>query len=317
VNTNPLSVPTCGVGPLGPFVPPALVNFFRPSGVNPSLAAFPAFAPCLPVVGLLGIDPTGQGIFSDQSAQHSNGSSVYHGLTANLRKRMSKKYEFLASYTWSHAIDDSTDLQSLLAPQDNRRPDLERSNSAFDQRHRLVLSGVFQSGKLSGDGFWSKFFSDWTVAPIIEVSSGRPFTILVGSDVNFDFGSNTDRPSIVPSGSATPVGCLPPAASSQSPTGFLQPACFNDGVIDGIASNPLVGNLGRNSGTRPVTYFTDMRLARRFHMTERWKLDVVADMFNLINRFNVADVNLLYQDAGRPTASFDARQFQFALKLSW
>jgi hypothetical protein len=283
--------------------------------VNPSIiAAVPALAFC---AALVGVDPAGTGIFSDQSAQHSNGSSVYHGLTANLRKRMSKKYEFLASYTWSHAIDDSTDLQSLLAPQDNRRPDLERSNSAFDQRHRLVLSGVFQSGKLSGDGFWSKFFSDWTVAPVIEVSSGRPFTILVGSDVNFDFGSNTDRPSIVPSGSATPVGCLPPAASSFSPTGFLQPACFNDGVIDGIASNPLVGNLGRNSGTRPVTYFTDMRLARRFHMTERWKLDVVADMFNLINRFNVADVNLLYQDAGRPTASFDARQCQFALKLSW
>ncbi len=322
VNTNPLSVAGCGVSAAGPFVPPALVNFFRPSGVNPSVAAVfaavPALQPCLfGVVPLLGLDPLGQGIFSDQSAQHSNGSSVYHGLTANLKKRMSKKYEFLVSYTWSHAIDDSTDLQSLLAPQDNRRPELERSRSSFDQRHRFVLSGVYQSGKLAGEGFFSKFFSDWTVAPIFEVSSGRPFTILVGSDVNFDFGSNTDRPSIVPAGSSTPVGCLPPAASSLSPTGFLQPACFNDGVIDGVASNPLAGNLGRNSGTRPYTYFTDLRLARRIHMTERWKLDVVADMFNLINRFNVADVNLLYQDAGRPTASFDPRQFQFALKLSW
>ncbi len=314
VGTN-MMFPPCGVGAFGPWTSPAIVNFFRPSGVNPSIiAAVPALAGC---AALVGVDPAGQGVFSDQSAQHSNGNSTYHGLTVNLKKRVSNKYEFLTSYTWSHAIDDSTDLQSLLAPQDNRRPDLERSNSSFDQRHRLVVSGVYQSGKLAGDGFASKFFSDWTVAPVFEISSGRPFNILVGSDANFDFGSNTDRPSIVPAGSSTPIGCLPPAESSLSPTGFLQPACFNDGMIDGVASSPLVGNLGRNSATRPYTVFTDLRIARRLHLTERWKLDVVADMFNVINRFNVADVNLLYQDAGTPTAAFDPRQVQFALKLSW
>jgi len=50
---------------------------------------------------------------------YSNGSSVYHGLSANLRKRFSRHYEFIASYTWSHAIDDSTDLQATLTPQDS------------------------------------------------------------------------------------------------------------------------------------------------------------------------------------------------------
>jgi len=40
-------------------------------------------------------------------------------------------------------------------------------------------------------------------------------------------------------------------------------------------------------------------------------------MFNLINRFNVADVNTLYSQAGAPTATFDPRQFQFGLRLSW
>ncbi len=321
--SSPLAVAGCGVVPgVGPFVPAALVNFFRPSGINPSLAPVfalnPMLAPCLNIiVPLLGIDPAGQNIFSDQSVHSSIGNSAYHGLTANLRKRFSKKYEFLVSYTWSHAIDSSTDLQSPLAPQDNRRPDLERSRSSFDQRHRFVLSGVYQSGKLSGDGFFSKFFSDWTVAPIVEVSSGRPFNILVGADVNFDGGALTDRPSIVAAGSPTRVGCLPPVTSPLSPTGFFQPFCHNDGQLDGSFTDPPRGNLGRNFGTRPYTVFTDLRLARRFHMTERWKLDVVADMFNIINRFNVADVNLQYEDAGRPTAAFDARQFQFALKLAW
>jgi hypothetical protein len=339
VNTDPRLVGTtalpCGVGPLGPWVLPALINFFRQSGLNPSLAAVPALGPCLPVAAAvmaqfgLGVGPNGQSCdpltpgscvpvpFSFMNANRSNGSSVYHGLTVQLRKRFSRKYEFLASYTWSHAIDDSTDLQSPLSPQDNRRTALERSNSTFDQRHRFVFSGVYQSGKLGGDGFGSKFFSNWTVAPIIEVGSGRPFNILVGSDVNFDAGSKTDRPSIVPAGSLTPVGCLPPAASQFSPTGFLQPACFNDGVVDGIASNPLIGNLGRNAGHRPYTVFTDFRVSRRFNLTERLKMDGIVDMFNLINRFNVADVNLLYQGAGTPTSAFDARQFQFALKLSF
>jgi len=41
------------------------------------------------------------------------------------------------------------------------------------------------------------------------------------------------------------------------------------------------------------------------------------DMFNLINRFNVADVNPLYTQAGQPTAAYDPRQFQFGLRLMW
>jgi hypothetical protein len=138
--------------------------------------------------------------FSDVVQQESSGNSVYHGLTVNFSKRFSNNFEFLTSWTWSHAIDDSTDLQTLLAPQNNNRPDLERSNSTFDQRHRWVTSAVFQSPwKQSDPSAWHKFFAEFTVAPIVEWASGRPFTVLTGSDFNIDFGSNTDRPS-VPSG---------------------------------------------------------------------------------------------------------------------
>jgi hypothetical protein len=238
-------------------------------------------------------------------------------MTVNLRKRFSHKYELLASYTWSHTIDDSTDLQSLLAPQDNFNANAERSNSTFDQRHRFVLSGVYQSGRVGGDGAFSKVFSDWTLAPIIEVSSGRPFNILVGADQNFDFGPNTDRPMLARSGQTTPCGDTA-APSEFSPSGFLIPACFIDGVFDGIASAPVNGNMGRNAGNRPYTVFTDLRLSRRIKLTERVSLDGIVDMFNLVNKFNVADVNPLWNNpAGTPTAAYDPRQFQFALKLSF
>ena len=48
----------------------------------------------------------------------------------------------------------------------------------------------------------SRVGSNWTFAPIIEASSGRPFNIIVGEDRNFDFGTTTDRPLAVPAGNA-------------------------------------------------------------------------------------------------------------------
>jgi hypothetical protein len=46
-------------------------------------------------------------------------------------------------------------------------------------------------------------------------------------------------------------------------------------------------------------------------------LDLIADIFNLANRFNVAGVNVLWTDAGQPTSAYDPRQFQFSIKLAW
>ena len=318
--SDPFSVSTCNVGPAGPFVPAALMNFFRPSGVNPSLTG--VFAACMPLVpGISSLYNLGLGVpvpFSDMVANYSNGSSVYHGMTVNLRKRFSHKYELLASYTWSHAIDDSTDLQSLLSPQDSFLPGLERANSTFDQRHRFVFSAVYQSGRLSGSGFGSKFFSDWTVAPIIEAASGRPFNIITAENSNFQFEPNSQRPNVVPAGTPTNACGFPTVPSSFSPTGFFQVPCFIDSnPLDGSFTGNLDGNLGRNPATKPSTLFTDLRIARSFHLGERVQLDGIVDMFNIINRYNVADVNPLYTQAGQPTAAFDPRQFQFALRLTW
>jgi hypothetical protein len=327
---NPLSVSGCGVGAAGAYVPAALVNFFRPSGLNPAVAlallANPATAPCVTQIAQGVLQATGLNAacdpttlancvpFSDMDANYSNGSSVYHGLTANLRKRFGQHYEFLGSYTWSHAIDDSTDLQAPLAPQDSFSPSLERSNSYFDQRHRLVFSAVYQSGRLSGSGFASKLFSNWTIAPFIEVASGRPFDILTGNADNFQFSPNTGRPNVVPAG--TPDSpCGPTVASKFSPTGFFQEPCFASNFNGTLLS--LDGNLGRNTGVKPWTVFNDFRVARRISLGERVSLDAIADIFNLANRFNVSDVNPLFTAAGQPTAAYDPRQLQFALKVNW
>ncbi|MEE9234086.1 MAG: hypothetical protein V3U28_01425, partial [Candidatus Acidoferrales bacterium] len=245
-------------------------------------------------------------------------ASIYHGLTLNLRKRFSNYYQFLASYTWSHAIDDSTDLQTLLNPQDNRNARAERGNSTFDQRHRFVFSAVFQSPfERTSDNAWHKVFADFTLSPIFQATSGRPFTVLTGSDANLDFGPNTDRPSVVPAGT-------PGAVSSPFIDGvaFLPPT---NCPFPGLTTFGCTGNLGRNTFKRPETWRMDLRVARSFYLGERWSVDFIVDMFNLFNRFNVGDVNPLCNPvagaasciAGQPTAALDTRQFQFGLKLNW
>jgi Carboxypeptidase regulatory-like domain/TonB dependent receptor len=338
---GPLDVGTgaapCGVnsGTGAPWVSAPLVSFFRPGGINPSLAnaltAVGAGACVTLAQQILAADGLNAACnpatlancipFSDMDANYSNGSSIYHGFSANLRKRFSSHYEFLGSYTWSHAIDDSTDLQATLTPQDSFFPGLDRGNSTFDQRHRFVFSGVYQSGKLGGSGFGSKFFSYWTIAPIVEISSGRPFNIVTGSADNLQFSSETGRPDIVTAGTPANACGYPTVATKYSPTGYVQEVCYASlpQLTAPSLSNLLLldGTLGRNTGISPLTAFNDMRVGKRIYFSERFNADLIADIFNIANKNNVSAVNPLFTLAGQPTAAYDPRQFQFALKLNW
>ncbi|HKW87410.1 MAG TPA: TonB-dependent receptor [Candidatus Acidoferrales bacterium] len=323
-----------------PLGTPAVFNFFRRSGPNPSFAtaAAPPGTPCgtalgglQTLAGLVGY-PTGTaGVcvpWSDVLQQESSGSSIYHGLTVSVTKRFNQHMQLFSNWTWSHAIDDSTDLQTLLAPQDNNLPQLERSNSSFDQRHRWVTSAVFESPYASGGSWYHTLLANFTFSPIIDVSSGRPYTVLTGTDFNLDFGAETDRPSVFPAASA-------PAGAVASP--FIRGVAFTPPTAQCPAVSPVqsgilataqvgflgcVGNLGRNTFARPGFFSVDMQLSRQFSINERWRLEVIGEGFNMLNRFNVADVNPLCDPTsgscsttGAPTATLDPRQFQFALKL--
>jgi hypothetical protein len=327
--SSPFTVSGCGPG----YVDPALMNFFRPGGLNPSIAAafqlsgqgacvaqaqallatLPGFNTACNPTPSNGFSYTGCVPFGDMDANYSNGSSVYNGLTTNLRKRFTTHYEFLASYTWSHAIDDSTDLESTLTPQDSYFPGVDRSNSTFDERHRFVFSGVYQSGRLSGDSFASKVFSNWTLAPLIEFASGRPFNIITGNGDNLQISSLTGRPNTFVNPACTAIGYTP-VQSKYSPTGVFQEPCLLD--FNGTLQS-LDGNLGRNAGVTPWNVFNDMRVAKRIYFGERFNMDLIADTFNIANRYNVAAVSPLFTNAGQATAAYDPRQFQFALKLNW
>ena len=60
-----------------------------------------------------------------------------------------------------------------------------------------------------------------------------------------------------------------------------------------------------------------MRVSRRVNFTERFSGDFIVDVFNIANKYNVAAVSPLFTNAGQPTAAYDPRQFQFAMKINW
>ncbi|HEX8284819.1 MAG TPA: TonB-dependent receptor [Pyrinomonadaceae bacterium] len=292
----------------GAVVQPFAANLFRPSGPNYFFtqaisggAVTPAvFNGALTATGALA-RPGFVTTFGDVNAQVSDGNSVYHAGTFELRRRFVNNFQFLASYTWSHSIDDSSDLQTLLLPQDVTRLDLERADSLFDQRHRFVFSAVAAApGGWRGAGGFRSFLADFIVAPIFEWSSGRPFNILSGQDTNNDLSSSTDRPSVDSNGL------------------LFVPAPFQ------------AGSLGRNVGLTHSYQSLDLRVTRNIPLGERFRLEVIAEGFNLFNRFNEAaaspnlqDVNLVNERTSngryrsRSTAAFDPRQFQFGLKLNF
>ncbi len=330
--SNPLTVATasgtipCGVGPTGPYVAPPLLNFFRRSGLNAALAPFlvsQGAGACVALASqIAAADGLGVGVpvpFGDMSPNLTTGTSNYNALSVNLKKRFSSSYEFLVSYTWSHAIDDSTDVVSTAdAPQNNFNPNAERSSSTFDQRHRLVISGVYNTGRRTGSALREVALSGITVAPIFEIAAGRPFNILTGTDTNFDFNPLTDRPNAVASGSATTSCGTAAVASKYSSTGFLNLPCYADAPAGaGLSSSYFNGSLARNTGTKPYNVFTDLRVAKEFTFSHEVALQLTADVFNLINKNNTIDVDLLYTAAGTPTAAADPRQFQFGARVSF
>jgi hypothetical protein len=256
-------------------------------------------------------------------AQVSDASSWYNALTINLNKSFTKHFQLLSSYTWSHSIDNGTDLQSTLEPQDSRFPYQERGNADSDQRHRWVTSGVYQtSPRKPGESFWQGLGSNWTFAPLVDVSSGRPFNVITGTDTRLDLGASQIRPQVLSSGGTTSAYIpgwhfgLPAQCWTNNKVPFTVP-----GITPPLG---CTGNLGRNQFRTPMFFQFDMRVSKGIPLGEHLRLDAIAEVFNLTNHTNIASVNQLCDptagancSAGQPSSAYDARQFQFALKLNW
>lgn len=171
------------------------VNQFKRTGpVNPfsGVKSFIRFPTAAQAAAGLTSDFRNPLILQDNRYE-STANSFYHAGTIQVIKRFSSHYSINANYTYSKAIDEVTDFNSDFSAQNPIDVRADRALSSFDQRHRAVISGVFES-PIRGRSTLERILSDWVFSPIFIASSGRPFNLLLGFDANGDGRSQSDRP---------------------------------------------------------------------------------------------------------------------------
>lgn len=259
---------------------------------------------------LNGIDVGGVDLVQQQE---SASSSIYHSLQARLSGRLRQNVYFLVSYTYSHSIDDASDIFGFTGssgfPQDSNNPGLERGNSPFDIRHRLTASFTYD---LPGEGI---ALGGWQVNGIATAQSGAPFTVRLGTDAALDGNPlNEQRPNDVP------------GALVSDGRGGLILTVPREQLIPAEGS---YGSLGRNTFRGPEFLNFDASVFKTFTLKEDLSLQFRTEVFNLFNHPNFAlpETNLLSPTfgtfsrtpdvaAGNPRiATGSQRVIQFALKL--
>jgi hypothetical protein len=251
----------------------------------------------------------------------SAGWSNYDSLQTRIEKRFSHGLTFLASYTWSHALDIASNAD--LGAQNGGdfryaiHPEWEYGNADFDVRHRFVLSYLYElpvgHGKSflgNASGAINQIVGGWQVGGITSASSGNSFTVV---DANgFANSDGQQRPDLAGDPNAAP--CVPGT--------FFNTCAFADPALGSF------GNVGRNTLRGPGYQIWDFSLFKNFPITERTKLEFRAEFFNVFNHPNLQFAKSGPQNSintttfGTPefgflTAARDPRQIQLALKLSF
>lgn len=229
--------------------------------------------------------------------------SRYYGLVLQANRRLTSGLQFQTSYTFSKARDNGQGSQTFTSPNVPLNPfdlDLEDAVSTLDIPHRFVASAVYAPGTLFGVGRNSSLgraiFGGFTISPIVTIQSGRPYTGTV-------------------SGNATGA------------TSF--------GII-GAGGDSRIPNIERNTFRLPYSFNVDLRISRRFRLSETANLEFFAEGFNIFNRVNITNVNTraysVTGTAAAPTLTFDPvfgvpseagnsifreRQIQFAARIQF
>ncbi len=249
--------------------------------------------------------------FGNIPYRESSASSTYHSMQARAEKRFSQGFTFLASYTFSKAIDDSSGVPASTAttnnPQNSFDLRAERGLSEFDVRHRFVASFIYElpfgKGKsFLQDGIAAQIFGNFEIAGIVAAQTGRPFTPRISADRS-STGQLQDRPNVIGN----------PRLDNPDPQLWFNTAAF------AIPATGTFGNAGRNILTGPGYSNTDIALVKRIKFGEVRNLELRGEVFNLFNRPNFDLPNAFADSAqfGRIFSAGPARQIQFGIKFAF
>jgi hypothetical protein len=237
----------------------------------------------------------------------------YHALQLHVDRRFAESFGLSASYTWSHAIDNSTDFSeaggvgTLLVPQDPRNLAAEKASASFDVRHRLAAAAVYGPGEprwAASSSLLRAIVDGWQVSTVFVVESGLPMTPqLARNPANT---TTPERPDCVGDGNL--------------PRGQRTVDRWFDVNAFAVPDAYTYGNCGRNTLRAPGSVNLDVGLARVVRMAGV-RVQLRADIFNVANAAHFAQPNLfidLPEAAGRITAtSRPPRQAQLGIRLTF
>lgn len=218
-------------------------------------------------------------------------SANYNALQVQYQRRLSKGFQALASYTWSHSIDiASNDSTANLPSFAGYDPLLDRGPSDFDVRHSFSAALSYDIPGLIKTGFGKTLLSNWSIEGIISARTAAPMEIYSSRDSVF--GPFNLRPDL--------IAGVPIYVSDQSAPGgrIINPQAF------AIPTDLRQGSLSRNALRGFPFSQTDVSLHRSFTLFDNVKLQFRTEVFNLFNHPNFGDPigDLNNSEFGRSTA---------------
>jgi hypothetical protein len=219
------------------------------------------------------------------------GASTYHGLQTQVNRRLANGLQFQAAYTWSHAIDDSTaDFFSTIIsprrPQDFQNIHAERSNSPLDHRHRFTLSTIYDMPYFKSHPSWfvRNLLGNYEFAPVFTYETGGWGTVQSGMDSNLNGDSAPDRAIFNPAGVRGTGSDVTPLLNSGGYAVAYLADKPNAQYI--VAGEGALANSSRNTLQMNPINSWDLTLLKRISITERYKVEFAAQLFNAFNHPN-------------------------------
>ena len=256
-------------------------------------------------------------------------NSSYNALEASLRKRFGHGLSFLASYTYSKAIDDvsSFNISGSGAIEVAGENDLaqnpfnlaaERGPSLFDARHRLVFSYQWSLPFWQhGQNWYQRALGGWQLNGIATVMSGTPFTVYDSTDVSQQGGAPeitgflANRPNL--------VAGQKPNSGPRKPNDWLNAAAFAQITPDSSSPVQQFGNEGRNAALGPRYANWDFSAFKEIRLMESKSLQFRAEFFNLLNHanFHLPNSDISSRTFNQIQEADDPRLIQFGLKFRY
>ncbi|MGH9430440.1 MAG: carboxypeptidase regulatory-like domain-containing protein [Terriglobia bacterium] len=250
------------------------------------------------------INPVTGSAFSDIYHLDAGSNGEYEALLLKLQHRFSSHYTILGNYTYSHCISEG-DFQGDMGGPYTQNPfsrNAERGNCSFDIRHIFNLTFIAQSPHFANP-WTNRLLGNWQLSPIIAIHSGTWFYALDGFDNSLS-GVGLDRPNVAGN---------PYTRSTTGSLQWLNPSAFS------ISAPGTFGNLGRSSLLAPGYFDIDAAVSRYFNITERHRIELRFEFFNLTNEVNFSAPDATVTDAtfGQIQSDVSPRILQFALKYTF